>query len=558
MSDKAVAEAVTGAINECPVQPVGYKDGNYFYISPSGELRQLKDREHSEAGLTSLFDGDLSWLMEQFPRENKYGGIIGIDVRSARAYLMRGCAQAGIWDSIEQRGTGVWRGSDDKLVLNLGNRVLHGEAKSRAGYTDGDVLYVAGGRITPPAPETADVGLAQNLLTFLNSWNWRHKLIAPRLFLGWLGCAYVCGALDWRPHIWITGGLGSGKSSIEAVMGGLLGDLAKRILAPSEAGIRQTLQHSALPLVIDEIERAGQDGAAEKVAALARLASTRNEKASILRGSADGVAQHYRVNSCFCFTSIHPARMPPQDASRVTLLHLDRLEDLEKRMGQSEHEDMIKEFAGYSAEMFARLINGFDRFRQNLLRFKLALAALGHSSRDCDQFGTLLAASETLLSDDVVEFEGLSVWLQELDLEAVMDTADRGSDANEVIDTLMTAQLDQMRNGYKLTVSEALQAVACATTGVDTDDIDKMLRRNGLALRRDDDKWWLWVSNSHRALERMFADTPYSGRNWRHSLQRVDKNHQIARISFAGHAQRAVGLPLSAFGLTRKNGEPIV
>ena len=34
------------------------------------------------------------------------------------------------------------------------------------------------------------------------------------LLAGWVALAPVCGALGWRPHAWITGKAGSGKTTI--------------------------------------------------------------------------------------------------------------------------------------------------------------------------------------------------------------------------------------------------------------------------------------------------------------------------------------------------------
>ena len=53
-------------IEKCPVKPLGEWQGTCFYMSRSGELRQLKHREHRELEIKGLFGGELEWLIDNF------------------------------------------------------------------------------------------------------------------------------------------------------------------------------------------------------------------------------------------------------------------------------------------------------------------------------------------------------------------------------------------------------------------------------------------------------------------------------------------------------------
>ena len=75
------------------------------------------------------------------------------------------------------------------------------------------------------------------------------------LLAGWVALAPTCGCLDWRPHIWLTGGAGTGKSLIHRFISPLLHDMGVPVSGnTTEAGLRQTLKSDALPVVFDEAE----------------------------------------------------------------------------------------------------------------------------------------------------------------------------------------------------------------------------------------------------------------------------------------------------------------
>src|SRR3546814_12688673 len=77
-----------------------------------------------------------------------------------------------------------------------------------------------------------------------------------RSLAGWIAIAVICGALNWRPHVWLTGSSGSGKSwLLDNVIRPLIGAIAVYCQSNStEAGIRQTLATDARPVLFDEAE----------------------------------------------------------------------------------------------------------------------------------------------------------------------------------------------------------------------------------------------------------------------------------------------------------------
>jgi putative DNA primase/helicase len=173
------------------------------------------------------------------------------------------------------------------------------------------------------------------------------------LIAGWVALAPICGALDWRPHIWLTAGSGSGKSAIlDRYLGPLLGDLALHVAGnTSEAGLRQTLRADALPVVFDEAEsneRPDQQRM-QSVLSLARVASSES-RAQTIKGSAEGDAQRYTIRSMFLMSSIATALKQGADKSRFAQLTLRNPNEMPKAQRITHWEDLDRDLDKYITE----------------------------------------------------------------------------------------------------------------------------------------------------------------------------------------------------------------
>src|SRR3546814_8012987 len=104
-----------------------------------------------------------------------------------------------------------------------------------------------------------------------------------RSLAGWIAIAVICGALNWRPHVWLTGSSGSGKSwLLDNVIRPLIGAIAVYCQSNStEAGIRQTLATDARPVLFDEAE--SEDAKAQ--VRIQRSEEHKSEIQSLMRNS---------------------------------------------------------------------------------------------------------------------------------------------------------------------------------------------------------------------------------------------------------------------------------
>jgi putative DNA primase/helicase len=130
-----------------------------------------------------------------------------------------------------------------------------------------------------------------------------------------------------RPHVWLTGGPGSGKSTIlnrfvHLLLGGL--DVFAQG-ASTEAGIRQRLCVDARPVLIDESESNEENEIrrTQGVLSLIRQASTESD-AQTLKGTAGGEAMRFHIRSMFALASIQVGlkQQADRERERITVLTL--------------------------------------------------------------------------------------------------------------------------------------------------------------------------------------------------------------------------------------------
>ena len=141
-------------------------------------------------------------------------------------------------------------------------------------------LYGCGNE--PPLSDSA----AYEILELAQRFQWDVQA-SGMLLAGWVALAPICGALDWRPHVWLTGGAGTGKSAIlDRFVSPLLADMGVHVSGnTTEAGLRQTLKSDALPIIFDEAEsneKADQQRM-QSILALARVASSETN-AQMIKG----------------------------------------------------------------------------------------------------------------------------------------------------------------------------------------------------------------------------------------------------------------------------------
>lgn len=404
---------------DCPVQALGKYGKLYYFMDDIGQLVEVSS-QFTKGDVYSLFGNDPSRAEQIFPqygppvkdlngdavtddRGKPLFSIKGLDQTKAQKGLIRACSWAGIFDpNTRVRGRGAHLGRDGEIILHCGGELLvgptiglRGQRKASryvsTGLIDGSV-YPAGPKLPKPATEASSIGEATETLLLLRQWNWRAPDVMPEILLGFIGAALIPGALPWRPHLWLNASSGAGKTTLMNVIEYHMGDWLLRVENATEAGIRQTLGHDALSVLVDEFEAEASDDTKAKVLGLARISSSGG---TAVRGSSEHKGQQFTAKSCFLFSSILHQPLISQDRNRITVL-----DALALPQGAKEPIIVPELLRVRGASMRRRMVEQWPRFAATYDRYRMEIQREGFSARHGSQYGVLLTCADMLLYDE--------------------------------------------------------------------------------------------------------------------------------------------------------------
>ena len=166
--------------------------------------------------------------------------------------LLRRADSLGQINTRSMVGRGFFKSEDDRYIWHLGNR-LHVDGKDIGLGELPGFLPVSGPPIrikSEPATEAERKRLAAAVL----NCRWETPYDGKR-FMGWLVSSIVGGALSWRPHAWLNGLSGSGKSwLLDKVAKTICGDFFVPGGDTSVAGIAREVRSDSLAVFFDERE----------------------------------------------------------------------------------------------------------------------------------------------------------------------------------------------------------------------------------------------------------------------------------------------------------------
>jgi putative DNA primase/helicase len=517
--------------SECPFRILG-SDGDRFYYLPLSNRRivSLTASQHKKLEFLQLAP---AWYWEnQFPS----GGGESVDWFAAANALI---SQASLkdFDLGQVRGRGAWL-DGKKTVFHAGSHlIVNGEARNFEEH-EGEYTYP---RAKPLGLDLCNALSAQQtrkLLELLGCIQFKNPL-DHKFLAGWLAVAPICGALEWRPHIWLSGASGTGKSWIVSnIIRPLLGPIALFVQSVStEAGIRQALGCDALPVCFDEAEseREADQKRMQSVLVLARQAS-RESDSKIMKGTASGQALSWHVRSCFMFASIGVAATQRADQSRVTVLELlpehQRVVDRWPEMVELWEQTVSNPewCAGFRARSLAKAAV----IQANVAQFKRACMRHLKNHRDADQVAALLAGAYSLHSGDPVTQEMADDFCAAQDWSTTV--GDRGLDETACWNHLMEAKIevpaDERSPMQRLAVAEVLEKSSeFGYKGI----YQHALLRHGIRPSEEG----IDVAVSHDELRKIFAPTPWNEK-WREQLLRLPNAQDVKGSRFLGTVRRCV------------------
>lgn len=525
-----------------PFKALGYNDNIYYYLpDATQQILALTIAQHTKPYLICL--APIRYWEGAFPGNNK-----GIDWDGAAEAVQIYARKFGFFDGHTKiRGRGAWLDAG-RSILHLGSKVYVDNKPYSPFKVASKYIYPGDLDLDVSTSSSATTTEANKLAQLCDNLSWTNPL-SGALLTGWCVIAPVCGILQWRPHIWITGPSGSGKSTVlnmivKKVVGSMVVALDGKT---TEAGIRQRLKQDALPVVFDEAE--AEDASANQrmqgVLDLARVASSGGR---ILKGTADGKGISFSIRSCFCFSSINTSVQHYADETRISRLVLRRDiasdADDKYRLLADEISNVIT--TEYSNKMLVRALENLHTLQANCATFVEAAARVLKSRRIADQVGHMLSGTYLCYSDKEISFTEAVKWIEKHDWKESTVFGDK-ADESRLVDRLLTYRLrvNTADGNYDTSLGELMLIVHNGYTenGISPSAAQRELKLNGLMV----EDGYIYIATKCDPIRHILRNTPWMS-EWARPLKDIPNAQSIATTYFCmGITSRAVALPIAMF-----------
>lgn len=520
-------------------------DGYYYQPHSTGQVVRLSRSSHTGTNLVAL--APLSYW------ESLYAGKNGPNWTWAASALFHQQSAVGVYSPDRIRGRGAWLDAC-RTVLHMGNRLIVDGADHPITRTfDSAFLYQRAAALHGPA-DAQPLTVVESLVIceLAERFHWEVPA-SGTLLAGWVALAPICGALRWRPHIWLTAAAGSGKSAIlDRYVAPLLGDMGLHVAGnTSEAGLRQTLRADALPVVFDEAEsnEKPDQQRMQSILGLARVASSESH-AHLLKGSPAGDVTRFTIRSMFMMSSIATALKQGADKSRFAQLTLRNPTELPKADRTAHWEALDRDLDRHitteiGRRLQARITGMIPTIRASVATFTRVAAERFDSQRLGDQYGTLLAGAWALMADHPATVEQAQALIDQNNWEPYSQATEL-PDERRCIQRILQHQVRvEAEKVLTRSIGELVELALHRENDLNLPSAlaQSTLGRNGLKA----EDGCVIVSNNAEAIARILADTPWSN-CWPTVLTRLPGAAKAGSIYFkgAGTTSRAVRVPLDA------------
>ena len=505
--------------------PLGYDEGTFFfYHIPSKDI--VKVNTFSKAQLYQVAPAE--YWAERYPAQKS-----DADLSAAINDLIQMSKKIGPFDSTRIRGTGVWL-DDGRVVINLGNSLIVNGRELALSAIRSWYIYIQTRNRLPVMSSPLSADECKPLIDACLSLKWRDSK-SGYLLAGWLFTSRIAGALPIRPHVWLTGGSGTGKSTLmDRLIEPSLGCVKGKIYlqgSSTEAGIRQRMKCSSVPTIFDEFETTGE-GSKDRVNNLVELLrNTWSEtKGCVVKGSASGASVEYSLRFSALVSSIRVNLENDADRSRFSVLELSPHEN------DLKHWEFVKKYLikidecfgerlfARSAKMVPVVIKSHEVI-SNILSGKV-------NQRFGQQVGMLLAGYYALTNDEVITKEMAEAIISEMNLTDEKSEAGV-TDEIECITHLMSYKI-MVREATAFGNSQREMSIGDALADGYHDCVV------AYGIKRDNDR--LLISDNHAELSKIYRNTRWV--SWRMSLRRLSGARHGVVARFGGVLSRTTALPI--------------
>jgi len=503
---------------------------NYYFSFKQRRIVSLSASQHTIQNLLQLDSLD-NWYNSKFGNKGDISEKkLALFAQDAMNQL---CTERGVFKEEDNvRGAGAWV-DDGRMVVHCGDKLFVDGRPAGFDKIDSAFTYIASPKYMKPdstVPLTNTEAVA--LRKICEAVTWENPL-SGSLLAGWLVIAPVCGALDYRPHIWITGEAESGKSTvIKRIVRGVLGHIAINVEGgTTEAGLRQAAGHDARPLVYDEAE---PSPAMIGVIELARKATT----GGVVEKHGQG---RMKIRFAACFSSINPPVNKTADESRISFLVIKKNR---KKSAIQDYETLLKLMdehltPEFSNRLIARTIANMGTLFQNIKTFQRVARRVIGGARASEQIGTMLAGLYLLHSEKPVEEAFAENWVKKYNWND-HTIVDEDTDPVRLVQHISSSIVRYQSSLQESSDKPIGEIIMEADKG---NWEDKALRMNGIAVIGQT----VYVATRSQNLSRLLRGTDWELR-WSTTLMNIEGAQKHSVIYFAaGVKTSAVSIPLSLF-----------
>lgn len=501
-------------------------EGLYYYQSSmTGHIVALTAAQHVEMNFYAIVPDPTYWKQPEIG-----GSSEGMSWKRAARNMMLQCHNQGYYWKSETRGSGIFL-DKGRIVVNLGSTLLVCEkggsdfvVTSTAEFR-GEFIYASPSRVTlPEAATKAELNTVLPLMQKLPFESPGGALI----LIGAIVAGYMAGALDWRPHFWMTGPAATGKSSIMNLVLGALQPYRGAYFKgdTSAAGIRDATKNSSGMVLVDELEK--MSGTNEKLGGLNIVrrvdamiemmrSSSETSTASTAKGDPNGKGRQDQIRCCAFFSSIFPGVELPQDFRRFCFIRLSNKGSKTKK-GLLEWENTREELKQTFTHDFAMKLYSWaaynSRYILDLVKFfRSAMITFSKDSGECDQWATTLACAWALTrfqvtpsTQDVLDMFNACYDTREDDLKDRAEL-DHGRRAMGVLRTTIPP-------GERFNIGEQIESATNALLrgGLVPEGVEGWLDRYGIHVVAEGEKRdiFIIIAANHSQLGKIMSSGGYS------------------------------------------------
>lgn len=517
---------------------LGHNEQSHFFL-PRGSniIKKISFGSFSKTKLIEL--APLSWWCMEFPDKGNFVFDSAVD------WVIRCSELQGFFFPERIRGTGVWI-DEERIIINDGDKLKDHSGEHITDIKSKHFYVKSEKRMGDFSGRQSTNEEGEYFVKLIRAQGFQSKLEGNQV-IGWSLLAPFGGILSWRPHLWITGPKGCGKSF-------LLENIIEPICRPyihrgsgkdSSPGIYRSLRNTPMPVLLDEMEPGNANNKDAKQRIEEKLELARNASsdfsANITLTNKDGHGETFCTRSCFCCSSVVPHMMGEAIESRFLLSRMNGFEKSPNK--RRETKEMLETGIMKDPGIFKRrMYYNLDSFLKNIEILKDLLYE-EMPNRKADNFAPVFSAIHTITRGGIIqEREGFKNYI----LESIEKSQPKEDISDE--DILLRAIFDytvRTQDNNHLSIAELINPADTQNFIVEEKNI--LLKRYGICKYMSEGKnnipygEYLAIATAHGSIRDILKDTMYSDR-----YVSVLERHPAVELTikpsirFAGQVKKAV------------------